>query len=761
MSGDDTPGVPRISDAADLGTGGQTGAVPEVEGYRILGPLGQGGMGTVWRAVQQSTRREVALKILGWGVLGSQKNRRRFEREVELASRLEHPHIARVYDSGLYEGLYYYAMELIEGLPLDEFAEKHGLDQRQTLELVRKVCRAVQYAHQRGVIHRDLKPSNILVTEDGQPHVLDFGLAKGNLEGEATLTISVGGDVLGTPAYMSPEQAAGKVDRVDTRSDVYSLGVILYRLLTGEPPHDLTGDRREVLRRIAEEEPRRPREVAKDLDRELEALLLKALAHDPDGRYASAGDLADDIDRYLAGEPLSAKAPTMGYFLYKRLRKHRVRVAVAAGVLAALTGMAVLAYVRIAQARDEARQEAAKARTVTDFFNETLTPGDQAEADGREVTVLAVLNKAAGQIEAKFSGQPLLEAEIRQCLGIRYMALKDYDAAHQQLSAAVELWQRHLGKDHPSTLAAKYGLANALRFQGEPAEAEQLHREVLQDRERVLGKDSLETLRSMDDLAKTLADQEKYADAEALQRHVLKAAQRVLGKENPDTLVFAKDLANTLWDRGQHDAAEALYREVVQTRQRVLGEGHPDTISSMQDLASALWDQGKYREGLAWYVRTAKTCERALGAGHPATQGSVWKLGSALTELTWHSEGGPAHSGDLELPDGVSKKDIVDSLALVDKAANDLHCQYKHREAEPLLRMVLEVRQRILGNDHADTLKSQEILADDLYWQGKYRDAEPLYEEVLEALKEILGDEHPETLAVKDKLAKTRHWQGK
>jgi len=761
MSGDDTPGVPRISDAADPGTGGQTGAVPEVEGYRILGPLGQGGMGTVWRAVQQSTRREVALKILGWGVLGSQKNRRRFEREVELASRLEHPHIARVSDSGLYEGLYYYAMELIEGLPPDEFAKKHGLDQRQTLELVRKVCRAVQHAHQRGVIHRDLKPSNILVTEDGQPHVLDFGLAKGNLEGEATLTISAGGDVLGTPAFMSPEQAAGKTDQVDTRSDVYSLGVILYRLLTGEPLHDLTGDRQEVLRRIAEEEPRRPREVAKDLDRELEALLLKALAHDPNGRYATAGDLADDIERYLAGEPLSAKAPTMGYFLYKRLRKHRVRVAVAAGVLAALTGMAVLAYVRIAQARDDARQEAAKARTVTDFFNETLTPNDPEGTDGREVTVQAVLDRAAGQIEAKFSGQPLLEAEIRQCLGTRYMALRDYDAARRQLSAAVELWQRHLGKDHPSTLAARHGLANVLRLQGKAAEAEQLLREVVQDCERVLGKDSLETLRSMDDLAKTLADQEKCADAEALQRHVLKTAQRVLGREKPDTLVFAKDLAGTLWDHRQHDEAVAIYREVAQTRQRVLGEGHLDTISSMRDLANALWDQGKYREGLAWYVRLAETCERALGGGHPVTLGSVRALGLALTELTWQSGRGAAQSGDLELPDGVSKKDIVDSLSFMDKVANDLNHRGKYREAEPLHRVVLEVRQGVLGRKHLDTLTSEEIVADDLYSQGKYRDAEPLLEEVLEALKETRGDEHPETLAVKDKLAKARYWQGK
>jgi tetratricopeptide (TPR) repeat protein len=749
-----------LSDRGSAGVPEPAETPPEIEGYEITGLLGRGGMSTVWRAVQQSTRREVALKVLGWGLAGLEKSRRRFGREVELASRLAHPSIARVYESGIYHGAYCYAMELIEGAPLDEYVGKHALGRRQILELMRTVCRAVQHAHQRGVIHRDLKPSNILVTEDGQPHVLDFGLAKAYLGEEAALTISVGGEVLGTPAYMSPEQAAGKSDQVDTRSDVYSLGVMLYRLLTGVFPHDLAADRQEVLRRIAEEEPRRPRAVAKGFDRELEALLLKALAHDPDGRYGSAGELADDIDRYLEGDPLSAKVPTVIYFLRKRLHKHRAAVAIGCSVLLAMAAVGVLSYVRIAQARDEARQEAVKARTVTDFFNETLTPDEPEGTDGREVTVANLLEKAAGQIEAKFSAQPLLQAEIRQCLGIRYMAVRDYDAAHQQLAAAA-LWQQHLGKDHPSTLAARHGLANALRFQGKAAEAEQLLREVVQDCQRVLGKNSLETLRSMDDLAKALAAQEKFGEAEELQKQVLRTAHRVLGKENPDALVLMKDLAGILWDHGQRDEAEALYREVLQTRQRVLGEGHLDTISSMRDLTNALWDQGKYREGLASYVRLAETSERLLGGLHPVTLGSVRALGLALAELAWNGEGGPAQSGDLELPDGVSKKDVLDGLSHVTKAANDLSHRGKYREAEPLHRMVLEVRQEVLGRRQPDTLRSEAILADDLYSQGKYRDAEPLYEEVLEGLKETCGDEHPETLAVKDKLAKTRHWQGR
>jgi len=282
-------------------------AAPRVEGYEISTRLGEGGMGTVWSAVQLSTRREVALKVLGRGVFASEKAGARFEREVELTARLQHPNIARIYDSGQHQGVHYYAMELVEGAELDKFAEERRLTQRQMLELMRIVCEAVQYAHERGVIHRDLKPSNILVTADGQPRVLDFGLAKGFLDKDLASPLLTEGETTGTPAYMAPEQAAGRADQIDTRSDVYALGVLLFRLLTGKPPHDLSGTRYEVLRRIAEDEVRRPREMTKSIDGELEALILKALARDPNERYPSAGALAQDIENYLAREPLTAR----------------------------------------------------------------------------------------------------------------------------------------------------------------------------------------------------------------------------------------------------------------------------------------------------------------------------------------------------------------------------------------------------------------------------------------------------------------------
>ncbi len=310
---------------------------PKLADYQVVGRLGEGGMGVVWRAVQRSTRREGALKVLSAATVGSERARRRFEREVELAARLEDPRIARVYDAGVEHGIPYYAMQLVEGKPLDVHVRETHASPRDTLTLLRSVAEAVQHAHQRGIIHRDLKPSNILVRGDGEPVVLDFGLAKALETSEAEAGVSVAGQVAGTPAYMSPEQAAGHDEQIDTRSDVYSLGVILYRLLTGQSPHDLTGSSLEVMRRIAEVEPRRPRQSTPDatriIDPELETLLLKCLSRDPDRRYDSAGALAQDLGNYLAGEPLLAKRPTATYILRKRLRRHRVPVVVAAAVV--------------------------------------------------------------------------------------------------------------------------------------------------------------------------------------------------------------------------------------------------------------------------------------------------------------------------------------------------------------------------------------------------------------------------------------------
>lgn len=363
----------------------------QIDGFDVFERIGRGGGGSVWRAHQHSTGRDVALKLLGLGSGGSSSSAsatmlaaladedgegyQRFRREVEIVASLDHPNIAKVFESGLGEDLPYFAMELVTGSPLDAHADAKNLDQRQRLELFRKVCSAVQHAHQNGVIHRDLKPNNILVAEtSGEPKVLDFGLAKAFDGAPAADAASLQGKIAGTPIYMSPEQAGGN-EAIDTRSDVYSLGVILYRLLTGKFPYSEEGSELAIARRVTDEEPAKPVGV----DDEIEALLIKALAKNPASRYANAGALADDVQRYLSGLPLEAKLPTVFYQLKKHASRHR---AAWIGSLAALLvgAAAVLFYI------GQLRQSEARQRTLTE---EAQKERGNAETKSREMAELA------------------------------------------------------------------------------------------------------------------------------------------------------------------------------------------------------------------------------------------------------------------------------------------------------------------------------------------------------------------------------------
>ena len=331
------------------------GPPPEIEGYEILDKLGEAGQGQVWRALQLSTKREVALKIPRTGFVNSRHALARFQREIELVARLKHPNIAGIHDSGLYSGVYYYTMDLIRGVHLDEYVKHNNLSQKQIMALIRTICLAVQHAHQNGIIHRDLKPSNIIIDGDGQPFVVDFGLAR-NITGDgASHTVTFDGQSVGTPAYMSPEQAAGIMDKVDTRSDVYSLGIILYQLLTGTFPFKVSNSMMETLKHIREDEPVKPSSVVSNLNDEIEAIILKAISRDPDHRYQSAVELGNDIQCWLTGRPIVARSDSSLYILWKLIVRNRYATAVVALLLIIILSFSFVSFDLYCTAENERR----------------------------------------------------------------------------------------------------------------------------------------------------------------------------------------------------------------------------------------------------------------------------------------------------------------------------------------------------------------------------------------------------------------------
>lgn len=342
--------------------------IPQIDGYDIQGKIAEGGMGTVWRAVQHGTKRLVALKVIAGAVLGSSHAQSRFLREVELTASLECPGITRIYDSGVHAGLFYYAMELIEGEHLDDYVKRAGLTYRQRVELFDRVCAAVQYAHQRGIIHRDLKPSNILVSADGQVHLLDFGLAKAIQDTETDAALSLQGQAIGSLTTMSPEQALGDIPTVGTYSDVYSLTVILYRLLTGQWPYDTSGPRDRVLFRIRTVDPIRPSRLNRFINRDLETVLLKGLEKEPEARYTSVTELRHDLGCWLQDRPILAKSHSSIYLLTKIVRRHRAASATVALLIVIVVCFAYLSFISYLQAKATLEKRQQLDRLSTDMI---------------------------------------------------------------------------------------------------------------------------------------------------------------------------------------------------------------------------------------------------------------------------------------------------------------------------------------------------------------------------------------------------------
>ena len=644
-----------IQEALDLnGAGARTSgqAGQRVGRYRLVEEIGRGGMGSVYRAERADGlfEQEVAIKLMRRG-LEALALQRRFEQERQILARLRHEGIAHLLDGGVTdEGQPYLVMEYVEGLPITAYADRYSLSAEERIALFRDVCAAVHYAHQNLIIHRDLKPSNILVTDvgrapGGDPRVklLDFGIARliGDKEASDDAPLTRTGVRVMTFEYAAPEQIRG--EPVTTATDVYALGILLYELLTGQRPYDVSGlSPSEVERVICTTMPSRPstavpqlaasaqtRVARRRLRGDLDNIVLKALRKEPDRRYASVAELSDDLRRYQEGLPVEARSDTVGYRVSKFVRRNRWGVAAAALIFFSLVGgLAATAWQarEAMQERDRARAEAVKAERINQFLQDMLASADPYGEGGRDVTVLEVIDRASTQLDTALTDQPDVRAAALTTLGTTYLNLGRLAEAEEHLREALAIRQASLGPEHPDVGETMTQLATALQDQGTYAEADLLLRRVISINMAAYGEAHEDYAESLSDLATLLFaqvnrsadDNEKYlVEAESLQRRALAIDEELFGPKHRAVAIDLGNLATLRGVQGDNEESEALYRRALAINREVLGDDHPTTVTDLNNLAATLAQAGNLAEADSLLREVLTLRSAALGEAHP------------------------------------------------------------------------------------------------------------------------------------------------
>ena len=778
---------------ADTHPGGYSPSTPLPESigkYRILREIGEGGMGTVYEAEQDSPRRKVALKVIKAGVV-SKNLLLRFEIEAQILGKLDHPGIATIFEAGTFdEGQGqqpFFAMEFVQGQELLDYANSKKLGTRDRLALLAKIADAVQHAHQKGVIHRDLKPGNILVTNEGQIKILDFGVARATDADIQTATMQTDiGQLIGTIPYMSPEQASGNPDDLDTRSDVYALGIIGYELLTGQMPYDLKQKMiHEAVRVIREDEPKTLSAINKTFRGDVEIIVSKALVKEKDRRYQSASDLGSDIERYLNNEPIEARPPSTWYQLSKFSKRNKALVA---GILAVLMVSVAGALISINFAMGEAEQkqlaldaaeEAKRAdelQQVADFQSEQLgqieiemmgvqlrdsiiesAPEESRENLADSLARVNFTSIALGTLEAnifertiktidlQFADQPLIQAQMLQSTADTLRELGLLQIALDPQERALAIRRKLLGDNHRSTLYSIGSMGSQLYNQGRFEEADPYIRDALEGNRRTLGDNHRDTLDLVDTIGMLLVSQNILDEGELYIRQALEANRRILGDEHPATLISMNNIGYTLRQQGRLVEAEMFYRLALKGSQRAFGENHPETLININNMSRLLWDQGKKEEAEAYQREALEGYRQAFGDDHPTTLKMMGNLGSVLYQQGKIDQAEAYFKEVLQLTIRVLGKDHPDSLNAMSNLGTVLSQQGRHNDSEPYRRMALEGTRRILGDKHPNTLTSISNMGVLLMYQGKLEEAEPYLREAVEGNRHVLGDTHSYT----------------